>query len=65
MEAVDRVLRPEPVDGKVMFATATLGLLVNLAMMKILHQGHGHGGGHHAQRHQRHHAGHGRLGRQQ
>ncbi len=35
----------------IMFITAAAGLLVNLAMMKVLHQGHGHshgggGGGH-------------------
>jgi zinc transporter 2 len=48
VEAITRLLNPEPVDGKVMFITATAGLVVNLCMMKILHQGHGHshGGGH-------------------
>jgi len=53
MEAVNRIIHPEPLNGLVMFITATAGLLVNLGMMKILHQGgshHGHshagGGGH-------------------
>jgi zinc transporter 2 len=46
MEAVDRILRPEEVDGRVMFVTALLGLLVNLGMMKILHQDVGGHGGH-------------------
>ena len=44
IEAVDRILHPEPVNGLVMFVTALLGLLVNLAMMKILHQDLGGGG---------------------
>ncbi len=47
-EAVQRVLHPEPVDGPIMFATATGGLVVNLLMMKILHQGHDHGHGGHS-----------------
>jgi zinc transporter 2 len=29
-EAVQRMLAPEPLDGKIMFITATLGLLANL-----------------------------------
>ena len=50
MEAVDRFLHPEPVDGQIMFITALMGLLVNLAMMRILHQdlGGGHGGHSHS-----------------
>ena len=54
-EAVLRLLNPQPVDGRIMFATATAGLCVNLGMMKILHQGHGHshggGGGDHGHSH--------------
>lgn len=50
-EAVHRLLNPSPVDGKIMFITATAGLFVNLAMMKILHQGHGHGHGGHGHSH--------------
>lgn len=39
---------PEDVDGKIMFIVACSGLVVNLSMMKVLHQGHGHShsGGH-------------------
>jgi zinc transporter 2 len=57
-EAILRLLNPQPVDGRIMFATATAGLCVNLGMMKILHQGHGHshgggggGGGDHGHSH--------------
>ena len=44
VEAISRFIKPEPVDGQVMFIVALLGLGVNLAMMKILHQGGGHHG---------------------
>ncbi|GMF38280.1 unnamed protein product [Phytophthora fragariaefolia] len=40
-------LEPEPltlVDGKLMFIVAVIGLLVNLALMRILGHGHSHGG---------------------
>ena len=64
VEAVDRILYPEEVDGKIMFITALLGFLVNLAMMKILHQdlggGHSHGGHSHAS-HGHSHGGHANL----
>ena len=43
-EAIGRLINPEPVDGQIMFIVAALGLVVNLAMMKILHQGGGHHG---------------------
>ena len=46
IEAVDRMLHPAPVDGLIMFITALAGLLVNLGMMKILHQDVGGHGGH-------------------
>ena len=50
-EAVLRIITPQEVDGMIMFVTAAAGVVVNLAMMRILHQGHGHshgggGGGH-------------------
>jgi zinc transporter 2 len=48
-EAVQRIIEPEPVDGKIMFITAAGGLGVNLLMMRVLHgggaHGHSHGGG--------------------
>ncbi|KAE9323972.1 hypothetical protein PF008_g17224 [Phytophthora fragariae] len=49
-------LKPDPasrVDGKMMFIVATIGLLVNLVLMKILGHGHAHGGHGHS------HGGHG------
>ena len=52
-EAVSRVLKPEPVDGKIMFITAVGGLFVNLLMMRVLHGGGGEegGGSHHGHSH--------------
>jgi solute carrier family 30 (zinc transporter), member 2 len=53
-EAIIRVITPEPVDGRIMFIVATLGLGVNLGMMKILHSGgggHGHSHGGHGHAH--------------
>lgn len=47
-EAIDRVITPTEVDGKIMLITAGVGLLVNLIMVKVLHSGPGHhhlGGG--------------------
>jgi len=45
-EAVQRILVPEDVDGKIMFIVALCGIAVNLVMGKILHSaGHSHGGG--------------------
>jgi len=41
-EAITRILAPEHVDGKIMFIVACCGICVNIAMSKILHQGHGH-----------------------
>ena len=49
-EAVHRLIFPVPVDGFIMMITAAIGLLVNLAMGKVLHShghhGHSHGHGH-------------------
>jgi zinc transporter 2 len=44
-EAVQRVLHPEPVNGKVMTIIAVGGVAVNLALFAIL-GGHGHAHGH-------------------
>lgn len=47
-EAVQRVITPDEVDGKIMLITASIGLLINLIMVKVLHSGPGHhhlGGG--------------------
>jgi zinc transporter 2 len=47
-EAVQRVINPVSVDGKIMLITASIGLLINLIMVKVLHSGPGHhhlGGG--------------------
>ncbi|KAL4422951.1 hypothetical protein ABPG75_009148 [Micractinium tetrahymenae] len=45
-EAVQRIITPEHVDGKLMFIIAVVGVCVNVAMLFILghHHGHGHGG---------------------
>lgn len=48
-EAVRRVMKPAPVNGKLMFIVATFGLLVNIAMAYVLGShghGHSHGGAH-------------------
>ncbi len=47
-EAVHRLFGPsQPVDGRLMFIVATLGLLINLAMAFLLgHDGHAHGHDH-------------------
>ncbi|RHY37343.1 hypothetical protein DYB38_004415 [Aphanomyces astaci] len=48
----DAIVVP-PVNGKAMFIVACMGLLVNIALMKILGHGHSHGGHGHS------HGGHG------
>jgi cation diffusion facilitator family transporter len=49
-EGCARVLRPTPVDYEMSLPVAVLGLLVNLASIRLLH---GHGEGHaHAERHE-------------
>ena len=48
-EAIQRVIHPVRVKGEIMFIIACCGFAVNVALMKVLHQGHGHshaGGGH-------------------
>jgi len=55
-EAYQRLIEPQPINGRLMFIVATLGLAVNLGMGLILLQsGHGHshglGGGHHGHSH--------------
>lgn len=43
-EAVQRVINPEPVNGKVMFILAVIGVFVNIMLMVVL-GGHGHSHG--------------------
>jgi zinc transporter 2 len=45
LEAIDRVIHPVYVDGKIMLITAALGLVFNLIMVKVLHSTPG--GAHH------------------
>ena len=50
-----RPQEPEEVDGRLMFIVATIGLVVNIALMRVLHQapghGHSHGGDDHGDDH--------------
>jgi solute carrier family 30 (zinc transporter), member 2 len=49
VEATKRILKPQPVNAKIMLITAVAGLFFNLIQMSILHQGDGHyhlGGSH-------------------
>lgn len=69
-EAVDRILHPQTVDGRLMFIVAAAGLGVNLLMGTVLHSttvhGHGHTHSHganahtfsHAHTHHHHHHNH-------
>lgn len=52
-EAIKRLLTEvAPIDGRLMFCIASVGLLVNLAMMYLLgHEGHAHGGHGHGHSH--------------
>mmetsp|Transcript_41331 Transcript_41331/g.104749 ORF Transcript_41331/g.104749 Transcript_41331/m.104749 type:complete len:377 (+) Transcript_41331:261-1391(+) len=51
-EAVNRILNPTDVDGKLMFIIATIGLVVNLALLLVLgEEGHSHGPGGHSHSH--------------
>jgi zinc transporter 2 len=45
LEAIERVINPVYVDGKIMLITAALGLVFNLIMVKVLHSTPG--GAHH------------------
>lgn len=42
VEAVRRFAEPQPVAGGLMLGVAAAGLLVNLWVFRVLHQGHGH-----------------------
>ena len=44
--AIGRLRKPEPVDGKVMFLMAVLGVFVNVLLLLVLGGAHGHGHGH-------------------
>jgi zinc transporter 2 len=64
-EAVERIVHPIPINAPVMLLTAIIGLVCNLAMMKVLHSSphgphagcsHGHGGhSHHGHEHDHSH----------
>jgi cation diffusion facilitator family transporter len=41
-EAIERLLKPSEINAGVMLFTAVFGLICNLAMMNVLHSGHGH-----------------------
>ncbi|MBY0529004.1 MAG: cation diffusion facilitator family transporter [Rhabdochlamydiaceae bacterium] len=40
-EAIQRLFTPQPVQGSIVFVIASIGLLANLMMMKVLHSGQG------------------------
>ena len=42
VEAVHRMLSPEPVLSGLMFWVAVIGLIINLVLLKLLHGGHSH-----------------------
>ena len=46
VEAVDRIRNPAPLDGKVMFSVAFVGVLFNFVLIFVLHHHHGHHGSH-------------------
>lgn len=60
-EAVQRIISPEDVDGKLMFIIASIGLLVNVVLLVVLgEEGHSHGsGGGHSHDHDHHDEEHG------
>lgn len=41
-EAIERLIRPEAVEGPVVFVVASFGLIANIIMMKLLHHGQSH-----------------------
>merc|ERR1712137_186258 len=43
IKAVDRFMNPQPINGKFMAITATLGTVANILMMSVLGHSHGHG----------------------
>lgn len=42
VEAIHRIMEPEPVLSGIMFWVAVIGLVLNVAMLKLLHGGHDH-----------------------
>lgn len=42
MEAADRLHKPQPIDGKMMFIVAVLGVIVNAVIGFVLHEHHHH-----------------------
>eukprot|EP01084_Bolivina_argentea_P307029 530621_1 len=50
-EAITRLIKPEHVNGEIMFIVACCGIVVNIAMGMVLHGGHSHGGHHHGHSH--------------
>mmetsp|Transcript_28614 Transcript_28614/g.80609 ORF Transcript_28614/g.80609 Transcript_28614/m.80609 type:complete len:370 (+) Transcript_28614:108-1217(+) len=58
-EAIQRIIKPEDVDGKLMFIIASIGVVVNIALFFVLGEmGHSHGPGGHDHGHDHGH-GHG------
>ncbi|TPX57968.1 hypothetical protein PhCBS80983_g03446 [Powellomyces hirtus] len=58
-EAIERVRNPVPIDGRIMFCTAAVGVCVNIVLGFTLHGGHDHGHGGHGHSHGGHsHGGH-------
>jgi zinc transporter 2 len=52
MEAIERIIHPTSINAPVMLLTAVIGLICNLAMVKVLHSGdHGHSGCSHGHNH--------------
>ncbi|GAX80691.1 hypothetical protein CEUSTIGMA_g8126.t1 [Chlamydomonas eustigma] len=52
VEAVQRILEPQEVDGKIMFIIAVAGIVFNLVVGSVLgHGGHGHAGHDHGHSH--------------
>jgi len=45
MKAFERIQNPEAIDAKMMFVISVIGLLVNLALMKVLGHNHSHSHG--------------------
>jgi zinc transporter 2 len=45
-EAIERLVKPSEINAGVMLFTAIFGLICNLAMMNVLHSGHGHSHSH-------------------
>ena len=59
VEAVDRIIHPTEVDGVIMLVTASIGLLCNIVMGKILHSPSMPGSHHHHHGHSHGCPGHG------